>query len=796
MRDINRLTVKALFLFLALTFCINLMAWNDQKETGDKTYKIFINRIGYDLQKFEEEKKRSPEDLQELMGFTGRMDYGQITGMFSIDSEEGGEEMKKFWENTGADYAVIATEHSYYKITYDSENQKEKLFLWVNGTASLLLAAVLCVILYIRIKILHPFHQFSQLPYQLAKGNLTVPLQENKNRFFGRFLWGMDLLREHLEEQKRRELELQKEKKLLLLSLSHDLKTPLSAIKLYARALGRNLYQEEEKKQEIAEHIKGDILLMQLCQYMRWIITVADGELCHVALHIYAEEPDEIRSIDLPIRPFRQYSSYEGIQEQRLFEKIKYEMEYNPKDSYTILIAGDILRKPLFHLWEMLDGWLGHSYTQTNRKPKLHFLIASQNKYDLNEQPPEFVSVENLSYDELFQGVDENGEWAALRERIHQCDVVMLLDCFQLYGTHYPVPYSSLKFLLGRPLSQSYRKVREKQASDHMQLSSENRFFEMRNLLIGAAWCPSLFSWTGEPALIQKDADMDFIDHLRKYLCEDSSGVQTGGFLRTAYCYLSDLRALEDLYWNEDFFVRLEQHAGKRFAILRLGRKYDNPLRPVENAQNRVIVFNFWQFIKHTSISQTELFLQYLGLKGYQDIYKLSDVLIGIDYQEWPNHVRLSYYYDEKNFPEDFKEKLNACIEGMVRPFFHPCEDIYQRYFRKCFLSLLYSDAKSVDDMLFLHLMKKQVIQFTNLTLELSGMNSRLPNLKSKKMKYSGKRFYQEVMSDYDVSAEFFPNQYRKLIQMQQSGDLSPGNVFRDIMSVCETNNYTGSYLY
>jgi len=124
MRDINRLTVKALFLFLALTFCINLMAWNDQKETGDKTYKIFINRIGYDLQKFEEEKKRSPEDLQELMGFTGRMDYGQITGMFSIDSEEGGEEMKKFWENTGADYAVIATEHSYYKITYDSENQK------------------------------------------------------------------------------------------------------------------------------------------------------------------------------------------------------------------------------------------------------------------------------------------------------------------------------------------------------------------------------------------------------------------------------------------------------------------------------------------------------------------------------------------------------------------------------------------------------------------------------------------------------------------------------------------------
>lgn len=65
----------------------------------------------------------------------------------------------------------------------------------------------------------------------------------------------MDLLRENLEQQKQRELTLQKEKKTMVLSISHDIKTPLSAIKLYAKALSKGLYQNKEKQLEIAESI-------------------------------------------------------------------------------------------------------------------------------------------------------------------------------------------------------------------------------------------------------------------------------------------------------------------------------------------------------------------------------------------------------------------------------------------------------------------------------------------------------------------------------------------------------------
>lgn len=58
-----------------------------------------------------------------------------------------------------------------------------------------------------------------------------------------------------MEQQKKRELDLQKEKKTLLLSLSHDIKTPLSAIKLYSKALSKGLYSDKEKQQEITRNI-------------------------------------------------------------------------------------------------------------------------------------------------------------------------------------------------------------------------------------------------------------------------------------------------------------------------------------------------------------------------------------------------------------------------------------------------------------------------------------------------------------------------------------------------------------
>ena len=44
------------------------------------------------------------------------------------------------------------------------------------------------VMVYIKFAILVPFERFSDIPYELSKGDLTAPVKETKNRYFGKFL--------------------------------------------------------------------------------------------------------------------------------------------------------------------------------------------------------------------------------------------------------------------------------------------------------------------------------------------------------------------------------------------------------------------------------------------------------------------------------------------------------------------------------------------------------------------------------------------------------------------------------
>ncbi len=158
--------------------------------------------------------------------------------------------------NSESDYVIREIGGELYRFDYTaSQPEKSGLVLAVDLILAVMAAVIIAVMIFIRQNILSPFDKLKELPYELSKGNLTAPIKESKSRFFGRFLWGVDLLRERLEQQRSRELSLMKEKKTLLLSLSHDIKTPLSAIKLYAKALSKGLYPEKEKQLEIADNI-------------------------------------------------------------------------------------------------------------------------------------------------------------------------------------------------------------------------------------------------------------------------------------------------------------------------------------------------------------------------------------------------------------------------------------------------------------------------------------------------------------------------------------------------------------
>lgn len=152
-------------------------------------------------------------------------------------------------EKSNNEYTVEEINGTLYRFEY--RHKGRGYILTVNLVIGVFFIISVVTVLFIGRKVIYPFHSINYLAWELAKGNMSVPLKAEKSRFFGKFLWGMDMLRETLEQGRLRELELVKEKKTILLSISHDVKTPLAAIGLYIKALKEDLYNSEEKKQEI-----------------------------------------------------------------------------------------------------------------------------------------------------------------------------------------------------------------------------------------------------------------------------------------------------------------------------------------------------------------------------------------------------------------------------------------------------------------------------------------------------------------------------------------------------------------
>lgn len=203
--------------------------------------------------------------------------------------------------HTDSDYLIRQIGAGLYRFDYEPVPKESSDLIMVNIILAAMALLVIGVMLYLRQKLLRPFQVFTDVPYQLSKGNLTIPVKEAKNRFFGRFVWGVDLLRENMEQQKQRELKLQKEKKTLLLSLSHDIKTPLSAIKLYAKALSRGLYSDEEKKQQIISNI--DAKTSEIESYVSQIIQASNEDFLSLDVSVREFYLSELMS---PIQSYYQ----------------------------------------------------------------------------------------------------------------------------------------------------------------------------------------------------------------------------------------------------------------------------------------------------------------------------------------------------------------------------------------------------------------------------------------------------------------------------------------------------------
>ena len=228
MRAFRRLCVVVIAAFLLLAVILNILLIR-QMNSYNGVYRV--------------EAKRLADDISQ----TGSYDldkYPHLTAVYSGDD----------LYNSDEPYIIIEAGGSLYRVEYTVYDNSSTI-ITVNTMLLLVLALISGIIHYFRRYIIIPFGRLNNVPHELAKGNLAVELPEEKSRFFGKFTWGVNLLRESIEDSRKKELIMQKDKKLLLLSLSHDIKTPLSAIKLNAKALAKGLYNDEAKQRETAESI-------------------------------------------------------------------------------------------------------------------------------------------------------------------------------------------------------------------------------------------------------------------------------------------------------------------------------------------------------------------------------------------------------------------------------------------------------------------------------------------------------------------------------------------------------------
>lgn len=131
---------------------------------------------------------------------------------------------------------VIAVINTNIKVLSADELRDSLMqYIWIFCIAFILFGALIYII--INHSIFLPFKRLEKFASEVAKGNLELPLKIENGNFFGAFTWAFDMLREELRSSRKREMQLEKSKKELVAALSHDIRTPIAAIRAYGECL-------------------------------------------------------------------------------------------------------------------------------------------------------------------------------------------------------------------------------------------------------------------------------------------------------------------------------------------------------------------------------------------------------------------------------------------------------------------------------------------------------------------------------------------------------------------------------
>ncbi len=214
------------------------MAWNVLKEPVEAVDMGAVNHIVNSVQTFEDEDKWPAEITENEFkyDFVIFLDSGEIYSSEKELPDHIGQAIKKGF--------ITADAKSFPgKIMIDPglgkqyEKRHQDTAKWILATLLLVSIGLLMYFGFIYRVILHPFRRLTVFARQITDGHLDTQLPMDRHNIFGAFTESFDLMRESLREARHREMAANQSKNEMIASLSHDIKTPVTSIRLLAEFL-------------------------------------------------------------------------------------------------------------------------------------------------------------------------------------------------------------------------------------------------------------------------------------------------------------------------------------------------------------------------------------------------------------------------------------------------------------------------------------------------------------------------------------------------------------------------------
>ena len=211
-------------------------------ELKDESSYIIVNVGGeyiYKGKRTDEEINRLHEELIRVGKMEQDMDGGvYLSGEFQllvsfVDFTTSGNEI-------GCAYIIT-------KIDHVTPQVKELFYSFVGSLAVILICASAAMTAWIYKGMLTPIKKLKQATHNITEGNLDFSLENDRRDEIGELCDDFEAMRKRLKESAEEKIQNDRESKELISNISHDLKTPITAIKGYVEGIMDGIADTPEK---------------------------------------------------------------------------------------------------------------------------------------------------------------------------------------------------------------------------------------------------------------------------------------------------------------------------------------------------------------------------------------------------------------------------------------------------------------------------------------------------------------------------------------------------------------------